>query len=111
MIPRLTVYVMAALVLAAHFLRSGDTVGVALCLATPLLFFVRRPWSLLALQALAYVAGIIWVWTAWDIAAWRLAHGQPWLRATAIFVVVAAISALAGVLLTDKSIRERYRGR
>ena len=111
MILRVTVYVIAALVLAAHFLRGGDMIGVVLCLATPLLFFVRRPWSLLALQVLAYVAAAIWIWTAWDIAAWRLSHGQPWLRAIVIFVAVAAFSALAGVLLTSKGIRALYRGR
>ena len=111
MIPRISLYVAAALVIAAHFLRVGNMIGVALCLATPLLFLVRQRWSLLLLQGLAYVAAAIWLVTAWQIAAMRASFGQPWLRAALILVVVAAISALAGGLLRGRSLQMRYRGR
>ena len=41
----------------------------------------------------------------------RMAFGQPWLRAAAILVVVAAITALAGALLHSRSLQLRYRDR
>jgi hypothetical protein len=111
MIPRISLYVAAALLIAAHFLRVGNMIGVALCLAAPLLFLVRQLWSLLLLQGLAYVAAAIWLVTAWQVAAMRLSFGQPWLRAALILVVVAAISGLAGGLLRGRSLQMRYRGR
>ena len=105
MAARISLYVVAALLIAAHFLRVGNLVGVALCLATPLLFFVRQRWSLLLLQILAYAAAGLWLWTAWQVAMERMAFGQPWLRAAAILVAVAAVSTLAGVLLRSRSCR------
>ena len=111
MVTRITLYIVAALLIAAHFLRMSNYVAVALCLATPLLFLVRRRWSLLLLQGLAYVAGVIWLATAWHIVSMRMAFGEPWLRAAAILVVVAAITALAGALLHNRSLQLRYRER
>ena len=108
MLARISLYIVAALLIAAHFLRVGNFIGVALCVATPFLFFVRQHRSLLLLQALAYVAAAIWLVTAWQIAAERLSFGQPWLRAALILVAVAAISALAGGLLRSRSLQVRY---
>ena len=111
MVARISLYVVAALLIAAHFLRVGEFVGVTLCLAAPLLFFVRRRWSLLLLQGLAYAAAGLWLWTAWQIAIERMAFGQPWLRAATILAAVAAISAFAGILLRSQSLQPRYRDR
>jgi len=67
---RISLYVVAAMLLGAHFLRAGDLVMVALCLAAPLLFLWRRRWSLMLLQLLAYGAAgrwlIIAVFLVWD---------------------------------------------
>ena len=76
MISRISLYVVAAALIAANFLRVGNMVAVALCLATPLLFLVRRRWSLLILQWLAYVAAAIWLATAWQIVDMRLAFAS-----------------------------------
>jgi len=108
MISRISVYIAAALLIAAHFLRIGNMIGVVLCLATPLLFLVHRRWSLLLLQWLAYVAAVIWLGTAWQIVALRLSFGQPWLRAAAILVAVAAVNVLAGGLLRSNTLQARY---
>jgi hypothetical protein len=111
MFARISLYIIAALLIAAHFLRVGNFIGVAFCVATPFLFLVRQRWSLLLLQALAYAAALVWLVTAWQIAAERLAFGQPWLRAALILVVVAAVSALAGGLLRSRTLQARYGGR
>ncbi len=111
MVARISLYVVAALLIAAHFLRVGDFGGVVLCLAAPLLFFVRRRWSLLLLQSLAYAAAGLWLWTAWQIAMERVAFDQPWLRAAAILAAVAAMSAFAGTLLRSGGVQLRYRDR
>ena len=69
-------YVVAAWLIAAHFLRDGSLVLTVLCLLTPLLFFLHRHWSLLVLQCLAYAAAVVWLWTAWHIVAERRFFGQ-----------------------------------
>lgn len=106
---RITVYVLASWLIAAHFLRADQLVLVALCLAAPLLFFVRRSWSMLVLQGLACVACLVWLLTAWRIISLRLAFGQPWMLSAAILLTVAAISMVAGALLRSRTMRARYR--
>jgi hypothetical protein len=108
MIIRIAVYVIATLLIAAHFLRVDSAIGVALCLATPILFIVRQRWSLLILQLLAYIAAAIWLGLAWRLVAARWSVGQPWLLATAILVTVAAFSGLAGGLLRSRNMWDRY---
>ncbi len=109
MIAGILLYVVAAWLIAAHFLRDGSLVPAALCLLTPLLFFLRRPWSLLVLQCLADASAVVWLWTAWHIVAERRFFGQPWLRTAIILVAVAAITVLAGALLRGGNLRQRYR--
>ena len=111
MIARITLYVIVTLLIAAHFLRMGNIIAVALCLAAPLLFLVRQRWSLLLLQWLTYVAAVVWLATAWQIVAPRWSSGEPWLRAAAILVAVAAINVLAGGLLRSRTMQARYRDR
>jgi hypothetical protein len=101
---RITLYLIVAALIAAHFLRAGDLIPAALCLMTPLLFLLRGRWnwSLPLLQGLAYAAALNWFWTAWELVVIRRSYGRPWLLAAAILVAVAALSALAGVLLRGK---------
>ena len=111
MIARIVFYIIAACLIAAHFLRTGGLVATALCVAAPALFLVRRRWSLRLLQWLAYGAAAVWVETAWQIAEMRRAFGEPWLRAASILAAVAAVSVLAGFLLRGAPVQERYRRR
>jgi hypothetical protein len=108
MIARITLYIVVTLLIAAHFLRVGNVIAVALCLAAPLLFLVRQHWSLLLLQGLAYVATVVWLATAWQIVATRWSSGEPWLRAAGILLAVAAINVLAGGLLRGRTMQARY---
>ena len=97
---RISLYVFAALLSAAHFLRAGNLLVTALWLATPLLFFLRRSWTLPLLQGLACIASVNWLWTAWELVAVRRSANQPWMLAAAILFAVAALTALSGVLLS-----------
>jgi hypothetical protein len=111
MIARIVFFSIAACLIAAHFLRAGDVIAAELCLAAPALFLVRRRWSQLLLQGLAYGAAALWIETAWRIAVMRQAYGEPWLRAALILAAVAAASALAGFLLRGPALQKRYRCR
>lgn len=96
MVPRIGLYVAASWLIAAHFLRANDLVLTGLCLAAPLLFFVRRRWTLLIQQGLAYAASMVWLITTWQIVSLRHAFGAPWGRSAAIMLSVTMITLLAG---------------
>jgi len=108
MILRISLYAIAAAVLGAHFLRGGNFLMVALCLAAPLLFFWRQQWSLLLLQILAYGASATWLVVAYQLIALRQRSGQPWTAAAVILGSVALFTLVAGLLLNSRAIRSRY---
>jgi len=105
---RISLFIVAALLLGAHFLRAGNLVLVALCVAAPLLFFHRMRWSLIALQLLAYGAAGTWIAVAIQLVQMRQQSGQPWTIAVIILGSVALFTLLAGLLLNSRAIRERY---
>ena len=109
MVLRIVLFVIAALLLAAHFLRGGDLVLVAICAQTPLFFLWRRRLALRLLQGCAAAAVAAWLAVAWRIVVERLALGRPWLAALAILLAVAAYTALAGALLGNRVMRQGYR--
>jgi hypothetical protein len=108
MILRISLFVAAALLLGAHFLRTGNLLLVALCVASPLLFLHRRRRSLMLLQFMAYGAATTWIVVAVQLVALRQRTGQPWTVAAIILGSVALFSLLAGLLLNSSAIRERY---
>jgi hypothetical protein len=108
MIPRVSLYIVAALLIAAHFLRQGSMVLTVLCLLVPLLFFLRRQWSLIVLQAAAYLSAGKWLVTAALIVQQRVAEGRSWTAAAVILGVVAALTIAAGALLNSGAITEKY---
>lgn len=108
MIPRIMLYTVAALLIAAHFLRQGAIAATVLCLLAPLLFLWRHRWSLICLQVAAYFSAGVWIVTALQIVQQRLAQGRPWTVAAAILGAAAVLTVAAGLLLNSKSVREKY---
>ena len=106
---RISLFVVAELLLGAHFLRAGNVPLMALCVATPLLFLYRNRWSLVLLQLSAYGGAANWVVVAVQLVQVRQQYGQPWTAAAIILASVALFTLLAGLMLNSRSIRERYR--
>ncbi len=90
--------VLSCLVLAAHFLRGGQAAFVAICLAIPLLFMVRRPWAGWAITTLLGLGCLEWLATLVQIAQVRMAMGEPWLRMAAILGTVTLITGASALL-------------
>jgi hypothetical protein len=105
---RTSLYIAAALLLGAHFLRLGNLVLVALCLCAPLLLLVRKRRVLIVSQLLAYSATATWIVIALRLVESRLVSGQPWMLAATIVGAVALFTLLAGLLLDSRAVRERY---
>ena len=105
---RISVYTAAAFLFAAHFLRDGNFIPVALCLCAPLLFLYRRWWVLIVLQLMAYGAAATWIITLLRIVELRRITGRSWTAAALILGGVALLTLFAGVLLNSPAFRERY---
>ena len=105
---RIVLFVIAALLAGAHFLRAGNPGLVALCLIAPLLFLYRKRWSLILLQVMAYSAAVNWIVAAVQIVQLRRLEERAWTTAAIILGAVAVFTFLAGLLLNSRSIKERY---
>lgn len=105
---RVAVYVIAALLVGAHFLRAANYWLVAMCVVVPFIFFHRSRFSLVVLQVFAYAAAGVWLQTAWELVQLRLARDQNWKLAAAILGAIALYSLLAGLLLNSNVMRRRY---
>lgn len=108
---RISLFVVAALLLGAHFLRAGNLMMVALCLAVPLLFLWRNRWSLMLLQFLAYCAAGTWIGLTIELVQLRQQWGQPWAVAVIIMGAVTLFTLLAGLLLNSRAIEAHYPNR
>jgi hypothetical protein len=108
MVLRVIPVIIAALILAAHFLRAGNFVVMAACLLAPLLLLIRERWSLIVLQVLAYVGAGLWLTTILEILQQRLRLGLPWTRLVLILGGVALFTLIAGLLLNSAAVKEKY---
>ncbi|WP_095498178.1 hypothetical protein [Paraferrimonas haliotis] len=92
---RVTIIVLACLLLAAHFLRFDHLLltGVSLCL--PLLLLGRNPITIRLLQGALTVAAIEWTISSWSLVQQRLALGQDYIRLSIIMASVIAFTLLA----------------
>jgi hypothetical protein len=64
---RLFPVVISALLIAVHFLRSGNLVAVGIFLTAPLFLLVRRVWIPRLMQAGLVFSAVVWVMTTWKI--------------------------------------------
>lgn len=108
MITRIVLFILASVLLAAHFLRASQYLPMALCLALPLLFLYRKKVSLILLQVAAYAATAIWLQTALELIRMRQTEGRAWTAAAIIFSAVALFTLVSGLLLNSRVMRARY---
>ena len=108
MLLRIIPFMLAALLLAAHFFRYGNLIAALLCVLAPLLFLIKQRWSLIALQVFSYAGALIWLLTTVDILRQRLMVGLPWSRLVVILGVVILFTVWAGLLLNSRPVKEKY---
>lgn len=89
----------SAILIAAHFYRSGSSLLAAIGLLFPALLLLRNRIALRIVQTLLLAAAIEWLRTLYTIALERQAAGVPWLRMVVILSVVAAFTAGTAFLL------------
>ena len=96
---------LALLMLAAHFFRAGLMPITVLCVLLVALLFVRTTWAVRAVQFALALGAVEWLRTAWVFAAARAEQGQPYGRLLAILGTVAAVTAVAALLLSGRTVR------
>ena len=109
---RIIPLLIASLLLAAHFLRDGNIIGlVVVTLLMPLLLLIKKRWSLIVLQVAACVAASVWLYTMIMLVQERMMFGRRWGIAVIILGSVALFTILSGVLLNSRSVRNKYPSR
>ena len=105
---RASLLALAAILLAAHFLRTFTIIPLLLCLAAPFMLLIKKRWSLLTIQALTAAGAMIWLLTLNGIIQQRLIEGRSWTASGIILGVVAAYTLLTGWLLNSPVVKEKY---
>lgn len=105
---RLLPVALSLLVLAAHFLRAGQSLPLALVVALLVLLFARQPWVPRVLQVALLLGAAEWVRTLAAIAARRLRDGEPVARMAVILGAVALATAVSALVFRSPSVRRWY---
>jgi threonine/homoserine/homoserine lactone efflux protein len=92
--------ILSALILAAHFFRSGPGLLVLASLGLIILLFVKRPWVSRVLQVGLWIGAAVMFWTGIGIARERIAAQNPRvvpplliMSGVGIFMIVTGLSA------------------
>ncbi len=100
----------SSLIMAAHFLRSGNFLPMLVVLALPALLLIRRPWTPRIVQLVLLVEALIWVQVALQYIAERQAEGVSWTALAIILGGVALFTAASSLVFFTPALQARYRG-
>ncbi len=104
-----TPVVLSLLLLGAHFLRSGNSVGVVGSLAMIALLFVTRPWVARLAQLVLVFGALTWLRTLYVLVQMRGALDQPYVRLIVILGLVAAVTLASALIFQTKAFKRAYR--
>ena len=96
------------LLLAAHFMRAGQTAVMVVLLLLLLLLLVKKYWVPWVIQMTLLLGALEWVRTIMFVAQTRMDQGMPWTRMAVILGVVALFTALSALVFRSKALRNRY---
>jgi len=106
---RLIPVFLSALAAAAHFRRSGNLLGVLVCLALAAMLSLRQWWAARLVQVALAVMALEWLRTLLVIIAERQQQQRSWTAAAVILICVAAFTAASSLVFLSKPLRQRYR--
>ena len=100
--------ILAAVLIAAHFLRSYSLLQMLICLAAPFLLLIKKRWSVVLLQSLSVVSALIWLFALYGIIQERLMEERSWIASAVILGLVALFTLYSGWLLNNPEIKNNY---
>lgn len=101
--------VLSLVVLGAHFMRYGNSVGVIGTAVLIALLIVRRPWVARLIQVALVLGALEWVRTLYVLVELRVVQDQPLARMVIILSVVAAVTFGSALLFQSLILRKHYR--
>ena len=107
---RLTPAGLAALALAAHFLRRGQWPGTLAGAGLFALLFVRRPWSPRVVRWGLLLGAVEWLFTLRVLLDERRAAGESSARLVAILGAVVLLTLAAAWLLGAEPVKRHFGG-
>jgi len=101
--------VFSLVVLGAHFLRYGNSIGVVGSLLLIALLIVRRPWVARLIQIVLILGALEWLRTLYGLAQTRAALDQPFTRMSVILGIVAVVTFGSALLFQSSALKRIYR--
>ncbi|MFN2238555.1 MAG: hypothetical protein ABR524_04130 [Thermoanaerobaculia bacterium] len=96
--------ILSSLLLAAHFLRTGNMLLVTGAAALPLLMLIPSRYARYALQGLLLLGAAEWIRTSIALAELRIQLGAPWARMVAILATVTLFTIVSALLVPRRRI-------
>jgi len=106
---RLTPVFISFVLLAAHFLRAGQTVVVVVLLAMLFLLFLKKYWVPWLIQLVLFLGALEWLRTLVSVAQVRIGMDAPWMRMAVILGAVALFTVLSCLVFRSQALRDRYK--
>jgi len=100
--------VLSLVVLGAHFMRYGHSIGVAGSLVLIALLFIRQSWVARLVQVVLVLGALEWLRTLYDLLLVRAAMGEPTGRMIIILGSVAVVTACSALVFQTKSLKGTY---
>ena len=107
-IPLYIPVVLSLVVLGAHFMRYGNSIGVFAAIVLIGLLFIRQPWVARLMQVVLVLGTLEWLRTMYELAQMRALHGQPYGRMLVILGVVAAVTLCSALLFQSATLKKVY---
>lgn len=101
--------VLSLVILGAHFMRYGNSIGVFSSLVLSVLLIVRRPWVARLMQVVLILGALEWVRTLYELVQVRATLGQPFTRMIIILGAVAAVTFCSALLFQAPTLKRIYR--
>jgi hypothetical protein len=101
--------VLSLVILGAHFMRYGNSIGVLGSLVLIALLTVRRPWVARLMQVVLILGALEWVRTLYELVQVRATLGQPFIRMIVILGVVVAVTLCSALLFQSPDLKRVYR--
>lgn len=99
---------LSLIVLGAHFMRYGNSLGVLGMAVLMVLLFVRQWWAARLVQIALVLGAGEWVYTLYSMNQVRMAFGEPAARLNVILGTVIAVTLLSAVLFQTKELKKIY---
>ena len=101
--------VLSLVVLGAHFMRYGSTLGVIGAAGLIILLFVRQWWVARLVQIALVLGAIEWLHTLYEMLQLRMAFDQPYMRLVLILGTVIVVTLASALLFQAKDLKKIYR--